>query len=579
MSEKNDLNVLNEYIKECHDAYTRHKESVLKEIENEYGIGKNSVEYIKVMSDEKIENINYDNIDEIFSLVGLKEDTVKQKRSKSLYLDLPYLEFVKKAFKETKDKLKDLEKDIDTINDVADNLDDIKKDYIEYVHSDEFLKKKRAKMNSLEIKIESLSDDDPKKKELLSKVEIMKKLDSLDFLCERLNALGEKEEASIMRSFFETNASNTIMNKFKATCKKLKVDPRVIQYFFNFEDRHLSAEYAPFNNFFLFVCVRFIAYADVNKEEERFYANKILGTLTRFVNHSLYEDEEKNFINLIIEIDSHFLKYTEKFKEKNTTYREHPVKISHMEKIEEDTRQKLLRKLKLAGVEVLDSLDSISLRNILKDHEEKEKLREELEEKCKTYGIKVNKGEALENLKIIVNEYEREQKEKEDQMVTSGFMEVVGETPFCDSNSTIESISDVVDKDSNDERSSNEILAELDDKTTSNDSEVIELNVEDLGLDYDIVEDDSEKKSDVQVSTNETVKVNAPVFTLSIEDTNLDHDIVEKDDSDEETNMSVSVNTTTKSDTPAFTMYTNTKKDEEDPDIDELEKLVAGPLK
>lgn len=540
MSEKNDLKALNEYIKECHDAYTRHKESVLKEIENEYGIGKNSVEYIKVMSDEKIENINYDNIDEIFALVGIKEDTVKQKRSKSLYLDLPYLEFVKKAFKETKKKLKDLEKDIETINDVANNLDDIKKDYIEYVHSDEFLEKKRAKMNSFEMKIEALPDDDPKKKELLSKVEIMKKLDSLDFLCERLNTLGEKEEASIMKSFFETNASNAVMNKFKATCKKLKVESHVIQYFFNFEDRHLSAEYAPFNNFFLFVCVRFIAYADVNKEEERFYVNKILGTLTRFVNHTLYEDEEKNFINLITEIDSHFLKYVDTFKEKNTTYREHPVRISHMEKVEEETRQRLLRKLKLAGVEVLDSLDSISLRNILNEHEEKEKLREELEAKCKKYGIKVNKGEALENLKIIVNEYEREQKEKEEQMVTSGFMEVVGETPFDDSSSTIESISDVVDKDSEDDRSSDEILSELEEKTSFTDSEVMELNVEDLGLDYDIVEEN---------------------------------------DSDEESDMSVSVNESTKADAPAFTMYTIAKKQEEEPDIDELEKLVAGPLK
>ena len=154
----------------------------------------------------------------------------------------------------------------------------------------------------------------------------------------------------------------------------------------------------------------------------------------------------------------------------------------------------------------------------------------------------------------------------------------------------------------------------------------MELNVEDLGLDYDIVEDDSEKKSDVPVSTyepvrlgvplysvwkedtSEPVKVDAPVFTLSVEDTNLDYDIAKENESDADVKsgdigrgltspIMIFADTEEEKEfrkqhnpvednqpeepTKGYTMISSLKSSpkEETIDIDELEKLVAGPLK
>ena len=537
------------YLNECKKTYEFNKKNTIDWMVDKFGITETSADFIKIMSDDSIEEVSYENIAYLFNMLEIDESLFKQKRNKSSYLDLKYIDYVKYVFTQVKTKMKELDKDLESLNELTEHMDDIKKEYIDYVHTEEFMDKKQKRLEKMKNEADLLPDDDPKKKDILKKLDIMSKLNSMYFLYERIESYGQKEIDSIMKSFFDTSASNLVMNKFKSTCKKIGVNHQIIQYFFNFEDRYLPAEYAPFNNFFLFVCVRFIAYSDVSNEDEKFYVNKIFGTLTRFIDHNLYGDEESMLIDLIKKIDGYFNPYIDKFKEKNTTYREHPVRVAHMEQVEELRRQKLLKKLRLAGVEVVDSLDSISLQNILNDHEKKVKYREELEEKCHKYGIKFNKGEALANLEVFVNAYEEEHREKDnsDQII---------DVEYRDEDSEM---------DENDDRVDSEKIVEID--TTAVD-DVKESNTG-RGLTRPIMivaDTEEEKEFRKQHGIVEPSDDEPEVIDVDVSELGLDYEIMENNQTGEPEK--------------GYKMITPVKSTpkEETIDIDELEKLVAGPL-
>ena len=152
------------------------------------------------------------------------------------------------------------------INELKDESADILKEYNTYLSSSEVRKKKMERLEKMKEMSEKETDEN-KKKEMMKKISIMESSYSLSFLFDRIDKYGKKEIESIKNAFFDKARGSYIIKRYKDKIKLFGFNQKTYRYFFNIEENFLPESYHVFNNLFLFIYMRTVAYYDpYNKE-------------------------------------------------------------------------------------------------------------------------------------------------------------------------------------------------------------------------------------------------------------------------------------------------------------------------
>ena len=227
---------------------------------------------------------------------------------------------------------------------------DILKEYNEYLGSSEVRTKRLERLERMRAMADK-EEDGSKKKEILKKIKIMEDSYSLDFVFERFNTYKEKEVQSIVDSFFDKKKSSYITNRYRDKLKAFGFNPKVYKYFLDLEDNFLPEEYKCFNNLFLFIYMRMIAYFDPNNKTDKLYAQSITSSMANLIYHKFEKrEQEEKFIGIIQTTLDHFMDYKDYFTKNNITSPLHPVRIEHMKKHEEIRKKVLIEKMDQMGI-------------------------------------------------------------------------------------------------------------------------------------------------------------------------------------------------------------------------------------
>ena len=340
----NDIKQLDSWVESSRSLF---EETRKLNMENIYAMGFNDelIKSIYDFNDERIDGLTLAECDELFEKYGIDKTDVELIYSKSFLKDKSYLTYIKEKLKEAKNDLLEIKKAEDELKDIEMQVRNLKQSFIDYVRSPEFKEKKKENIDRLKEALENETDE-VKKNKYLEQLKIIENIESSKFLLDRLDKYGKKEINSILNSFFDNKKGEYMMERFKTSCSKFGFKPEIYQYFFNLEENLLPEEYHVFNNLFLFVCMRFIAYADINVKSDKMYVEKTINNLAHLIYHDFQnEEEEKEFLNLIKNIDDRFREHEELFKEQNTTHPNHPVRIEHTRIYKENKRKDLIEEL------------------------------------------------------------------------------------------------------------------------------------------------------------------------------------------------------------------------------------------
>ncbi len=116
---------------------------------------------------------------------------------------------------------------LDTLKDLYDQyneiINDTKKaldDYSEYISSPEFKKKENEAMDNLRKKLDETTDESDKKK-LQKRIDAINNAETLSFMLDRVNSIGQKEVDRITDLFFDSRQYNSILARFINKTRKM----------------------------------------------------------------------------------------------------------------------------------------------------------------------------------------------------------------------------------------------------------------------------------------------------------------------------------------------------------------------
>ena len=335
-----------------------------------------------------INEMTVDEIREFLSNYAMSEDVVKEinelseEEIRDEIKEIKNSSLVLLSAKVESDKLKE-------------DSNEILNEYMTYVTSD---KAKEAKMRNLENLKKGLEveTDKNKKAKMEEMIKVMESSMNFDFLYDRFKAYGKDEIENIKKGFFNSKRGGYIMEKFYNKMKMFGFKQDLYTYFLNIEETFLEEEYHPFNNLFLFIYARMIAYSDPYSKKDTMFVHAINSGLASLIYHKFESTEQElHFKAIIKSIDDYFMDDKELFEKDNTTYEKHPERIQY-----ESSKETALKKF------YIDKLHSIDINDFDENLSSKE-LKEIYEEKYNTL------------VSTQVEEYDKEVKNKEENTTES----------------------------------------------------------------------------------------------------------------------------------------------------------------
>lgn len=302
-------------------------------------------------------------------------------------------------------------------------------EYMNYVTSDKAKEIKKKNLESLKQSLE-LEKDDRKKREMEEMIRVMESSMNYDFMYDRFRALGDKEVENIKNGFFSNRQGGYIMERFYKKMKMFGFKQDLYTYFLNIEETFLDEKYHPFNNLFLYIYARMIAYSDPYNKKDVMFANAINSGLASLVYHKFESTEQElNFKGIITGILDYFMEYREYFIENNTTYEKHPERIEYESGKEAALKKFYIEKLHSLDVTNFDeTLPSKELKAIyeekyntlvstqVEEYDQEQKATEEAAEevmKPEIVEVKLNDAEPVEVVDEEETEEEKQQKTEE----------------------------------------------------------------------------------------------------------------------------------------------------------------------
>lgn len=299
-------------------------------------------------------------------------------------------------------------------NNIVKDVEHAMKDYSDYLSSDEVKKKDEENLRELQSKIDN--ETDPKLKAAYQKkLDIISNSDSLEFILQRMKTLGKKELDNIVDSFFNNKKFQYIIQRYEEKSRRLGYKPELYKALTDIEEKFLGEEYYPFNNLFLFIMLRFIAYADVNNDADALYCQSIIVKVSKLVYHKYNNDGEKEIVvNFIRMVDDYFQDYKELFVEKNEG---NPLSSYRIE-LEKKRKEQSIKNLKEMFIDrnlVYDEEKSYE-ENLHAMHDIVEK--EQLINWFDIYGIKYPEDASLEDLRTLKESFNTQEDEATDEEVS-----------------------------------------------------------------------------------------------------------------------------------------------------------------
>lgn len=322
-----------------------------------YNLSSNSINQVKLIQPQDIDVLNITEISDLLESWGEDRDALTGAHMKSTDHSIGYLDFAKNVLKE----LREAGMTVETLElerlEVYKTVQDMEREQLDYYHSVGYKEKRELQLKKLREACEQ-DEDSPEKKEALRKLELLDNAKTLEFMFNRFNRFGEKEIKSIVDGFLDPSKGQYVYKKYANNIPKLGVTSDIMKRFYNIEELFLNDAYHPFNNLFIFVVIRFIAYMNVNDKKDVLYANSLLSKCESLFHHNFESVEgEDKFKYVIKSILNNFMspEYTKLFKEKNTTYPLHPTRVEQDERERREFHDKCITVLKK---ELSDSMDS-----------------------------------------------------------------------------------------------------------------------------------------------------------------------------------------------------------------------------
>jgi len=377
------------------------KESFINDLKED-NLNIKLAEKLEYISDDDIKNMSLVDINTLLDECDCSQDAFK-----TAYYHLPdksitFNEFCVDVLAKCKEKWLGIKEAEGNLKELEDEKLDISRSYANALKSPEY---RQARLDHLEfLKKQAESElDETKKKEILTKLEHIEKSQNFSFLNERLHSVGKKEAMSIMNSYFDQTKGRYIMERYYARLKRLDINKALHGQFFNLEEKYLPATYEVFNNFFLYHVIRFIAYINIDIKHEYLYMTSIIGALRDLVTGEATEEEKATIINVMKDFYSFFEYHDiiEEFKEKNSSYKNHPDRIEAEKKAAEMRRIQTLASIKA-------ELGSLFDENATYDDPE-EFLKQIINEKLNMLNFITENGNpgGLHSYEEIFNEFTR----------------------------------------------------------------------------------------------------------------------------------------------------------------------------
>lgn len=287
--------------------------------------------------------------------------------------------------------------------------DDLKKEanenisnYINYISSDEYQKKKEEKIEAM--RKEAMECTNPyDKKKLLATCDQLEASMNMSFVVSSMEKLGENAYKNIMETFLDDRRSNYVIERYKAKISKFGYKEDVYQYFFGIEEKFLDEKYHVFNNLFLFFLIRFVGYADPYSKKDQLYVKALITNTANLVYQKYSSDTQMNkFISVISDFLDHFEEYRSIFDKKNILHPNHPERLSRKKKQEEDIRKMIYANFAEMDYEVTDEVKNLGMDELRKLYDEV------LDETKKSKEEKSEMGELIKKMHLNDEIHERE---------------------------------------------------------------------------------------------------------------------------------------------------------------------------
>lgn len=369
----NDYKVIIELIKTMNDEYNTLVDTVTASLKSNYSLSSMVIDSILPYSNDDINNMT--------------EDDAREFLTK--YYDINSSNTINYGEKDRDyciDVIKDIKNASVVINSSKKELDNLKKDssdilkeYFNYMSSDKVRKQREQYIEGLETALE-LEHDESKRAKLQKRIDSLKSALNFTFLKERFDKLGEKEIKNIEDGFFNSKKGMYVIEKYTSKITKFGYKADLYKNFFNIEENFLDEKYSPFNNLFLFISMRVIAYADPYNEKDKLMVSSLISALANLIYHKFDTTEEETmFKGVISSVLDEFYDNVDFYKENNTTYCNHPHRI-RQNKIQMDKKKKSIKKsLDLLQTKYPEDASIEELEKILDDRRE-ELVNAQLEE-------------------------------------------------------------------------------------------------------------------------------------------------------------------------------------------------------
>lgn len=235
---------------------------------------------------------------------------------------------------------------------------DILKEYFNYMSSDRVRASREKQLEVLRKGLE-IEADEVQKSKIQKMINTMEAALNFSFLEDRFDKLGTKEIESIKEGFFDGKKGTYIISKYLSKIERFGYKQDLYKHFFNIEENFLSESYAPYNNLFLYIYMRMVAYSDPNNKHDKMLVLSLTGALANLIYHKFDGIEnEQQFLSVIRKTLDHFVEDRETFIECNTTYAEHPLRKKAVALHDERRREALFKSMDKLGIKGYDKESS-----------------------------------------------------------------------------------------------------------------------------------------------------------------------------------------------------------------------------
>lgn len=327
-------------VQEMLSSYNAMKDAYYKETEEEYKLKKEVLESLIRFTPSELEQLPSEQVNVYYDKYAMEaEDDVTEETKRERL----------KQTKELSSALYDLKAELNSIlSETNSTIHEIETEKSQ--KRDEALRKK---LDELKEKMDSEEFDDTmeeSKERMQIMIDSIESALSMEFIFERIKKYGDKELEKVMEGFFDAKVGAYVISKFKSKMHMFGYSDNLYMHFFNLEENFLPEDLHVFNNIFLYMYMRFVAYADPYNKAEKMRVNSLTNTISNLIYHKFPQtDAEKRFLAQLEKYDRFYEKYRDKFEAENTTAPKNPVRIAAENKREAEMRALLLKKIEDYG--------------------------------------------------------------------------------------------------------------------------------------------------------------------------------------------------------------------------------------